>query len=219
MHLKISFVKWWPFLFRGDELTIVGVNDAIWFMHHVQLWFGSWLIACSVPSHYLSQCWILVNWIWGTQGHFTQDTNTLYSLNKRHLKMSPANFLLVSPGLNVLNIVITFAWKILFLTSSEFRSGTKDYKQMFLFKSYMFCFSCLVSFMAEDLMLHIFVFQYVTGPHGTYAQMAYPQTLIPQMTPVEVSCKLGLLSYRWFGTSARLQYLQCVSSADTAVLD
>ena len=27
--------------------------------HH---WFRWWLVTCSVPSHYLNQCWFLVNW-------------------------------------------------------------------------------------------------------------------------------------------------------------
>ena len=28
-----------------------------------QYWFIYWLVAFSVPSHYLSQCWIIVSWI------------------------------------------------------------------------------------------------------------------------------------------------------------
>ena len=27
-----------------------------------QHWFRLWLVAYSVPSHYLNQCWIIVNW-------------------------------------------------------------------------------------------------------------------------------------------------------------
>ena len=27
-----------------------------------QHWFRWWLVACSAPSHYLNQCWLIVNW-------------------------------------------------------------------------------------------------------------------------------------------------------------
>ena len=27
-----------------------------------QHWFRQWLVACSAPSHYLNQCWVIVNW-------------------------------------------------------------------------------------------------------------------------------------------------------------
>ena len=27
-----------------------------------QHWFRYWLVACSAPSHYLNQCWLIVNW-------------------------------------------------------------------------------------------------------------------------------------------------------------
>ena len=30
--------------------------------HH---WFRKWLVTSSVPSHYLNQCWIIVNWMHG----------------------------------------------------------------------------------------------------------------------------------------------------------
>ena len=30
-----------------------------------QHWFRLWLAACSAPSHYLKQCWLIVNWTIG----------------------------------------------------------------------------------------------------------------------------------------------------------
>ena len=32
-----------------------------------QYWYRQWLIASSAPSHYLDQCWLLVNWILSSQ--------------------------------------------------------------------------------------------------------------------------------------------------------
>ena len=32
--------------------------------HH---WFRLWLVACSAPSHYLTQCWFIVNWTLGNK--------------------------------------------------------------------------------------------------------------------------------------------------------
>ncbi len=44
-----------------------------------------------------------------------------------------------------------------------------------------------IAFVVGDFNV-LMIFQYVTGPHGTYTQMAYPQTspLITQMTQLEV---------------------------------
>ena len=43
--------------------VIVCVNEL---GHH---WFRRWLVACSVPSHYLNQCWLIVKW---TPGNILQ---------------------------------------------------------------------------------------------------------------------------------------------------
>ena len=32
-----------------------------------QHWFWQWLVACSAPSHYLNQFWLIVNWIPGNK--------------------------------------------------------------------------------------------------------------------------------------------------------
>ena len=55
-----------------------------------QHWFRHWLVAYSAPSHYLNQCWIIVNWtlrnklLW----NFIKIQNL--SFTKMHLKMSSA---------------------------------------------------------------------------------------------------------------------------------
>ena len=50
--------------------------------HH---WFRQWLVACSAPSHYLNQCWLIVNW---TPGNTSQWNLILrsFSFEKIHLK-------------------------------------------------------------------------------------------------------------------------------------
>ena len=42
-----------------------------------QHWFRLWLVAYSAPSHYLNQCWIIVNWTLRNtlQWSFNQNTN------------------------------------------------------------------------------------------------------------------------------------------------
>ena len=32
-----------------------------------QHWFGQWFLACSVPSHFLNQCWLIINWTLGNK--------------------------------------------------------------------------------------------------------------------------------------------------------
>ena len=41
-----------------------------------QHWFRQWLVAYSAPSHYLNQCWVIVNWTPGDkfQWNFNQNT-------------------------------------------------------------------------------------------------------------------------------------------------
>ena len=42
--------------------------------HH---WFRYWLVACSAPSHYLNQCWNIVNWTFRNklQWNFNRNSN------------------------------------------------------------------------------------------------------------------------------------------------
>ena len=40
--------------------------------HH---WFRKWLVARSVPSHYLSQCWYTMNWIFKKKGQWNYYRN------------------------------------------------------------------------------------------------------------------------------------------------
>ena len=42
--------------------------------HH---WFRQWLVTCSAPSHYLNQCWNIVNWTFRNklQWIFNRNTN------------------------------------------------------------------------------------------------------------------------------------------------
>ena len=46
-----------------------------------QDWFRQWLVACSAPSHYLNQCWLIVNWTIRnkTSVKFEWKQNTFYS--------------------------------------------------------------------------------------------------------------------------------------------
>ena len=41
--------------------------------HH---WFRQWLVTCSAPSHYLNQCWNIVNWTFSNklQWNFNQNS-------------------------------------------------------------------------------------------------------------------------------------------------
>ena len=45
--------------------------------HH---WFTQWLVACAASSHYLKQCWTIVNWTMGNkfQWHFNQKCNNFH---------------------------------------------------------------------------------------------------------------------------------------------
>ena len=42
--------------------------------HH---WFRWWLVACLVPSHYLNQCWFIVNWTSGNKFQWNFNRNII----------------------------------------------------------------------------------------------------------------------------------------------
>ena len=62
MHLKILPAKLRPFCPGGDELTHVRLVPYIYVSELGQHWLRYWLVACLAPSHYLNQCWNIVNW-------------------------------------------------------------------------------------------------------------------------------------------------------------
>ena len=42
--------------------------------HH---WFRYWLVSCSAPSHYLNQCWLIVNWTPGSIIEWNLNRNSI----------------------------------------------------------------------------------------------------------------------------------------------
>ena len=51
-----------------------------------QQWFRSWLAAYSVPSHYLNQCSLIVNWTLRSKIQWNSNQNPKCSFKKIHLK-------------------------------------------------------------------------------------------------------------------------------------
>ena len=49
----------------------LGLNELThqWINHH---WFRQWLVAWPAPSHYLNQCWDIVNWTLGNKLQWNQ---------------------------------------------------------------------------------------------------------------------------------------------------
>ena len=54
--------------------------------HH---WFRQWLVACSVPSHCLNQCWLIVNWTPGNIFQWNLNRNSIIFIqDKRPVGLS-----------------------------------------------------------------------------------------------------------------------------------
>ena len=53
-------------------------------------WFSLWLVACSAPSHYLNQCWFVINLAITYKLEWNLKESTNISFKKMHLKMSSA---------------------------------------------------------------------------------------------------------------------------------
>ena len=63
-----------------------------------QHWFRQWLVAYSAPSHYLNQCWVIVNWTRGR--NFSEILIKIQNIpfTKMHLKISSAKWRSFCPG-------------------------------------------------------------------------------------------------------------------------
>ena len=61
---------------RMAILTHLPQVPHICFIESGQHWFRQWLVAYSAPSHYLNQCWVIVNWTLRNrlQWNFNQNT-------------------------------------------------------------------------------------------------------------------------------------------------
>ena len=57
-----------------------------------QHWFRQWLVTYSAPSHYLNQCWVIINWILRNKLQRNFNQSMKFSFTSMHLKMSPATW-------------------------------------------------------------------------------------------------------------------------------
>ena len=55
-----------------------------------QHWFRKWLFAYSAPSHYLNQCWVIVNWTLRNKFQWNFNQYKKISFTKMHLKIPSA---------------------------------------------------------------------------------------------------------------------------------
>ena len=93
-------------LTHGGRVTHICVNILD---HH---WFRSWLVAWSAPSHYLNQCWDIVNWTLRNKLQWHLNERHIFSFKKIHLKMSSGKCRPFCLGLHVLSQLVCkwLAW-------------------------------------------------------------------------------------------------------------
>ena len=68
--------------------------------HH---WFRWWLVAWSAPSHYLNQCWDIVNWTLRNKLQWNFNWNSYLFIQENAIEMSSGKWRPFCLGLNVLN--------------------------------------------------------------------------------------------------------------------
>ena len=67
-----------------------------------QHWFRQWIVAWTSPTHYLNQCWNIINCTIGNKLHWNINRNWYVSFKKIHLKMSSGKWRPFCHGLNML---------------------------------------------------------------------------------------------------------------------
>ena len=102
MDVPITNLRLWPHLPGANEFNHWGQVTHIGITKLGHYCFRWWFVACLVPSHYLSQCYFIVDWIIANifQRHCNQ--NTTFSFKKMLFKMSSTNRHLFCLDLNVL---------------------------------------------------------------------------------------------------------------------
>ena len=76
-----------------------------------------WLVAWMAPSHYLNQCWNIVNWTPRSKHQWNFNRNSKFSFKKMYFKMLSAKWRPFCLGLNVLSC--PFCWGLCVLKSHE----------------------------------------------------------------------------------------------------
>ena len=77
-------------------------SDAYMRQQTNQHWLRYWLVAWSAPSHYLNQCWNIVNWTLRNKVERNFNLNSNISSKKMFSKMSSGNLRPICLGLSVL---------------------------------------------------------------------------------------------------------------------
>ena len=102
-----------------------------------QYWFRQWLVAYSAPSHYLNQCWFIVNWTRRNKLQWKFNQNTKLSFTKKHMKISSAKWLPFCPRgdelihlLNTMTIDGTDMYMYMYICVSEM--GSQHWFNLFL---------------------------------------------------------------------------------------
>ena len=50
-------------------------------------WIRWWLVACSAPSYYLNQCWLIVNWTPGNKCQWNSNRNSIIFIQESAFKI------------------------------------------------------------------------------------------------------------------------------------
>ena len=77
-HKNVSYFRLWYWL----TLTHLPLQPHICVGELCQHWLRLWLVACSAPSHYLNQCWLIVIWTLRNKLLWNLNRNTKFFLHE-----------------------------------------------------------------------------------------------------------------------------------------
>ena len=123
MRLKVS-AKWWPFCLGLNVLTHCALERPHGISKKGQHYLRYWLVACSAPSHYLNQCWHIVNRTPRSKIQWYFEQNTMFSSEKMLLIMLSVRCWSFCSSPNVLinarnKIIHSLQWIMIFGVTRE----------------------------------------------------------------------------------------------------
>ena len=93
-------------LSQDQCINLLRPSDAYMRQYTNHHWYRQWLVAWPVPTHYLNQCWNIVDWIFRNNLQWNLNWNSYISIKQNTFENTSGKWQMFCLGLNVLNVTL-----------------------------------------------------------------------------------------------------------------